>query len=43
LEEGFVDERGGEDVEDNSQVRKETAHAACHFLQARGKVELVDV
>ena len=38
-----VDERSGEEVEDNHQVHKETAHAANHFPQARGEVELIDV
>jgi hypothetical protein len=31
LGEGDVDERGGEEVEDNHQVYKETAHAARRF------------
>jgi hypothetical protein len=43
LGEGDVDERGGEEVEDNHQVHKETAHTARRFPQARGEVELVDV
>jgi hypothetical protein len=43
LGEGDVDERGGEEVEDNHQVHKETAHATYCFPQARGEVELVDV
>ena len=43
LEEGNMDKRGGEEIEDNHQVHKETVHAARHFLQARGEVEHVDV
>jgi hypothetical protein len=43
LGEGDVDERGGEEVEDDGEVHKETTHATCHFLQARGEVDFVDV
>jgi hypothetical protein len=42
LEEGNVDERGGEEVEDNSEVHKETTHATRYFPQAQGEVEFVD-
>jgi hypothetical protein len=43
LGQGDVDERSGEEVQDNCQVDKETTHATCRFPQARGELELVDV
>ena len=43
LEEGDVDERGGEEIEDNHQIHKGMAHAASCFPQACREVKLGDV
>jgi hypothetical protein len=34
LEEGNMDERGGEEVKDNREVHKEMTHATHYFPQA---------
>jgi hypothetical protein len=41
LEEGDVDERGGEEVEDNCKVHKETAPATRRFYKHEGKLSFL--
>jgi hypothetical protein len=42
LEEGGMDENGGEEVEDNCEVHKETIYATRYLTQTRGEGESVD-